>query len=90
MRQMMMLKTSKTELNSGSTLMDAITPIKAAVLVDPQTILLALPSAKISKESLLHVNQTAQLVSIQAARNVATHAITLMEETQTQLTSATR
>ena len=85
-----MHKISKTGLNSGSTRMDAITPIKAAVLVDPQTISLALPSAKISKESLLHVNRTAQLVSILAARNEATHAITLMEETQTQLTSATR
>ena len=74
-----MHKTSKTELNSGSTRMDAITPIKAAVLVDPQTILLALPSAKISKESLLHVNQTAQLVSILVARNEVTHAITHIE-----------
>ena len=80
-----MLKISKTERNSGSTRMDAITQIKAAVLVDPPTILLALPSAKISRESQRHVNQTVQLASILVARNEATHAITLMEEKQTKL-----
>ena len=80
-----MLKISKTERNSGSTRMDAITQIKAAVLVDPPTISLALPSAKISRESQHHVNQTAQLASIPVARNEATHAITLMEEKQTKL-----
>ena len=85
-----MHKTSKTELNSGSTRMDAITPIKAAALVDPPTISLAPPSAKILRESQLLVNQTVQLASIPAARNEATHAITPMEEIQTKLTNATR
>ena len=84
-----MLKTSKTELNLGSTRMDAITPIKAAVLADPLTTSLALPSAKISKESQHHVNQTAQLANILVARNEATHAIIPMEEIQTKLISAT-
>ena len=85
-----MLKTSRIGPNLVSTRTDAITPIKAAVLVDPPTISSALLSAKISKTSQPHVNQTEQLASILVARNEATHAITLMEEIKTKLISTTR
>ena len=68
--------------------MDAITPIKAAVLVDPPTTSSALPSVKISKTSRPHVNQIEQLASIPVVRNEATHVITLMEEIQTKLINA--